>query len=83
MLLEGEYPELATNLTAALESLRVVDPPSPDRLGLAPVSRSQLSSPFACGSSGVELQIGLGGGLVSLKRGGRQWAGAGTSQKCL
>ena len=71
LLLEGEYPELAANISAALAALQAIEPPS--HAGLSPRPASSLGAPFACG--GLELQIGSHGGLVSLKRGGRQWAG--------
>lgn len=70
-LLEKEYPELANNITAALAALKAVQPPS--TTGLTPLK--SLDASITCGS--IELQVGPGGGLVSLKRGKRQWAGPG------
>ena len=70
LLLKEEYPELAANISDALAALQAVEP-VPSLVGLAPAA---LDVPFACGSSGLALQVGPGGGIVSLKRGERQWA---------
>eukprot|EP01046_Picozoa_sp_COSAG06_P044454 COSAG06_NODE_5994_length_3163_cov_2.033616_1_plen_95_part_00 len=51
-----------------MDSLQAVEPPS--HIGMTP--RKSLDAAFTCG--GTELQVGPGGGLVSLKRGGVQWA---------
>ena len=70
LLLKDEYPGLAANITEALVALRAVEP-VPSLAGLTPVA--PLDTRFACGSA-LTLQVGPGGGIVSLKRGGRQWA---------
>ena len=67
-LLESEYPELAANLTSALDSLKAVEPPS--SIGMTPVN--PLNATFTCG--GTELTVGSTGELVSLKRNNVQWA---------
>ena len=67
-----EYPALAANISAALAALKAVQPPTP--LHMAGMSAlKSLEAPFSCG--GLELQVGPGGGLLSLRRGTRQWAG--------
>ena len=77
LLLEKEYPELAANVSAALAALKAVKPPSPAGL----IAVEALDAPFTCGAGtgsgglAIEIQIGPHGGLVSLKRGKRQWAG--------
>jgi hypothetical protein len=48
--------------------MQAIEPPS--HSGMTP--RKSLDATFTCG--GTELQVGPGGGLVSLKRGGVQWA---------
>ena len=70
-LLQREYPELAANIIKALADLKAVVPPTPAGLAALP----SLDAPFKCGNSGLELQVGKGGGLVSLvSHGKRQWA---------
>ena len=72
LLLKSEYPELAANMSAALAALKTVES-VPSLAGLTPLR--SLDDSFTCGSSGLQLQVGPGGGIVSLKQGQREWAG--------
>ena len=69
-LLAKQYPDLAANLSAALDRLKHVVPPT-----LTGLKKLDLHAPISCGGSGVTLEFGAGGGLRSLKKDGVEWAG--------
>ena len=69
-MLAAEYPTLAANLTAALDALKQVAPPSVAGMTKQPNVAAPISS---CG--GWTLEFNYAGGLTSLQdKGGTDWA---------